>query len=311
MKFYHDIKEHCSPSALDQWFRQRSAFVKTYFEKAEKVETAAMKTGKQIHKLIEAGLINAKRVFDRNEEEIKVKVPGTEFYFLGIPDSRTNNGDEFVDYKSGKANDWKDKLPTDLKMKATAWLVWQASGEPEEVRGHIEFIQTVWNPDSKEVEPIDKETEVVSITYTAEELKTFTRVIAEAMEEVNGFYEKWLKSDASFVSKEDTSRYEELHQKKEALEREMDEIKERIKAQMEFGGVMNHQSELGTFYLTERKSYEYPTNLKINYRDMGLVLEDAEEIEAAAKAAKKNYELITEPVSVSQNVGFRPKREKK
>ena len=147
--FYHDKKEHMSPSALDQWFRQRSAFVGSYFEEKDRVDTKAMQAGRQIHRLIEGGMIPAKCSYAINEQEIKVRVPGTDFYFMGIPDSRTESKDGnesmFVDYKSGKANEWKEKLPTDIKMKATAWLVWQEGGESAEVvKGAIEFIQTTW-----------------------------------------------------------------------------------------------------------------------------------------------------------------------
>jgi hypothetical protein len=63
MNFYHELKEHMSPSALDQWKRQRSAFVGTYFEKKDKVETKAMTAGKQIHRLIEGGMLKAKKIF--------------------------------------------------------------------------------------------------------------------------------------------------------------------------------------------------------------------------------------------------------
>lgn len=311
-KFYHDVKEHMSPSAFDQWHRQRSAFVGSYFEQKERVQTKAMEAGTQIHRLIEAGLIKAKCVYDVGEEQIKVQVPGTEFYFLGIPDSHMKDGSKFVDYKSGKANDWKEKLPTDLKMKATAWLVWMQCGQPEKIEGAIEFIQTTWDPDAKRVVPIDdKETELIEITYHAEDLKAFTKVIADTMNEVNEVYEKWQSKTDAFVSREDIERYEALHLKKAALEEEMDDVKERIKTQMEFGGMLNFKSELGTFYITERSTYDYPETLPVKVGAEEYTLAEAEEVESATKAAKKNYELITEPVSQSSSVGFRPKKEKK
>jgi hypothetical protein len=91
----------------------------------------------------------------------------------------------------------------------------------------------------------------------------------------------------------------------------MDALKKSIMDQMEFGGVMNHKIPEGTFYITERETYAYPESLKINYRDYGLVLEDAEEIGSAVKVAKKNFELINDPVSTSKSVGFREARAKK
>ena len=314
MNFYHEIKEHMSPSALDQWKRQRSAFVATYFEKKEKVETQAMQTGKQIHMLIEAGLMKAKKVYKNGETEIKMQVPGTDFYFLGIPDSWEKKGKDkalFVDYKSGKANDWKEKLPVDIKMKATAWLVWMKAGKPSRVDGAIEYIQTTWDPDAKKVVPVDdKESEVIEISYDAEEMEQFTRVIAEAMSEVNEAYLKWQQGTDAFVNQEDIAKYERLNAEKTNIEKEMDEIKERIKTQMEFGGLLNVKTPAGTFYITERKTYDYPPSLKIKYLDYGLVLEDAEAIGSAAKAAQKNYELLAGPISQSTSIGFRPAKAK-
>ena len=314
MNFYHEIKKHMSPSALDQWKRQRSAFVSSYFEQKEKVDTKAMQAGRQIHKLIEAGLIKAKKVYKNAEQELIERVPGSEYDFMGIPDSWEKKGKKlalFVDYKSGKANDWKEKLPVDIKMKATAWLVWMMCDKPEIVKGAIEFIQTTWDPEAKAVVPIDgKESEVVEITYDAEDMEHFTRVIIESMNEVNEAYEKWLKGTDAFINQDDIAKYERLNVEKSNLEKEMDEIKERIKTQMEFGGLLNVKTPAGTFYITERKTFDYPANLKIKYLDMGLVLEDAEAIGSAAKAAQKNYELLAEPISQSTSIGFRPAKAK-
>jgi len=308
-EFYHSRKPHMSPSAFQQWHHQRAAFVGSYFEEKERVETKAMTAGKQIHRLIEGGMIQAKLVYDINEEEIKVKVPNSKFWFMGIPDSRTGKTEpcKFVDYKSGRANEWENKLPTDLKMKATAWLIWQEALEiPQTIHGAIEFIQTTWDPEAKQVVPLDTETEIIEINYSAKELGQFTDVIVKTMREVNKAYEKWQEKNDAFVNQEDVQNYEALHLKKETLEREMEVIRDRIKAQMEFSGVLNFKSDNGTFYLTERKTYAYPLTLPIG--GAGLTLEDAEKIAFETKQAQKNYELISEPASVSVSVGFRAKK---
>ena len=213
MAFYHDKKPHMSPSALAQWLGSRGSFVRSYFAEERGPETKAMTAGTEIHALVEAGIIKAKHVYQNNEIEVKVQVPGTDYYFLGRPDSYEIDGEvaRFVDYKSGKANGWDEKLPTDIKMRATAWLVWRSLGEPKQVHGFVEFIQTTWDPEQKKVVPIDgKETEVASIVYTAKELKAFTRVITTAMDDVNAFYEKWKESTGDFVNKADVERSVEL-----------------------------------------------------------------------------------------------------
>lgn len=315
--FYHDIKEHMSPSALAQWLGGRGQFVRSYFAMEKSPETKAMTAGTEIHALVEAGIIKAKHVYEHPEAELKVQVPGTDFYFLGRPDSygkvvKIGGGYvAFVDYKSGKANGWDEKLPTDIKMRATAWLVWRACGEPEEVQGFVEFIQTTWDPDQKKVVPLDgKEIEVSSITYTADEMEAFTKVIANAMRDVNDFYEKWKESTGDFVNGKDVQAYAELRQEIEEKEAELDELAERILSQMEFGGEENHKTPAGTFFIKNTKTYEYPPTLKINYLNMGLVLEDAEAIGAATKAAKTNFELTNEPKEVRRSIQFRKAKEK-
>jgi len=309
--FYPDIKDGMSPSAIAQWLNGRGSFVKTYFMGEKSPETAAMKGGTRIHRLIEAGLIKAKHVFDNAEDEISVTI-AEGMVFRGRPDSWgiADGETEFVDYKSGKANEWKDKLPTDIKMRATAFLVWKKAGEPARVKAYIEFIQTTWNPDTKEVVPIEgQETEVVEITYTAEEMETMGKVILREMNEVNDFYVKWQKSSSEFVSKEDVEAYAAIDAEITKLEAERDSLKKSIMSQMQFGGAESIKTDFGTFFLTEKETYEYPAGLRINYLDYGLTVEDAEEISAAAKAAKKNFELANEPVSTKTSISFRAKKE--
>lgn len=314
MKFYNEVKEHLSPTALDMWVNNRSAFVKSYFEGEKFKGNAATRAGKSVHALIEGGMIDAKHVYDINEATIAIDIK-KDRRFLGIPDSYGSKPDNgrasFVDYKTGKENGWKEKLPKDIKMKATAWLVWKALDEPKYVHGWIEYIPTEWNPETKEVEPIaDRESEAIPIIYAAQDLREFTHVILKAMDEVNEAYEKWKDSTSDFVNLDDLATYADLDKQKKALEEKMTEVKERIMGQMEFGGKDNLTTDAGTFYVTTRKTYEYPPNLKINYLDYGLVLEDADAITAAASAAKKHYEVTTTPKSVSKSLGFRAGKEK-
>lgn len=314
MSFYPDVKDGSSPSALAQWFNQRSSFIKSYFVGERGPETKAMQTGTEIHALIEAGIIKAKHVYEHAEKGLSVEIaPGR--VFRGRPDSHEGvnraGSVAFVDYKSGKANEWKEKLPTDIKMKATAWLVWKTSGEPEFVYGFVEYFQTTWDPNQKKVVLVDGvESDSIGITYRASELREFTQVILKAMDAVNDFYDVWIKSTGEFVNKEDVIRYGEVKQQIDDLEMKLGEIGERILIQMEAGGEETHKTPIGTFFVKETKTYEYPATIKINYLDMGLVLEDADAIGAATKAAKKNYELINEPKSTSRKMQFRPAKEK-
>lgn len=303
-----------SPSALQAWKNQRSAFVKSYFEGEKTPETAAMRTGTKIHRMIEMGLIPAKCVYGKSEDTITIELKDG-VKFLGVPDDRDPEAIDdivrFVDYKTGKANEWKEKLPTDIKMKATAWLVWKATGEPSLVQGHIEYIATEWDPIEKDIVPIEgRETELISITYTASELRDFTQVILKAIDEVNEFYTKWLTKSEDAINTKDVARYIELKQVKDETENEMKEIGQRILEQMEFGGCSNYKASGGSFYTITKKIYEYP-NLTIDLGNGEMIdTEYAEKIAAAAKATIKNYELATEPKAETTSIGFRASKEK-
>lgn len=314
MNFYPDVKDGLSPSALAQWRNQRSAFVKSYFQQERGPETKAMQAGTEIHALIEAGIIKAQKDFDYHEKDLSVTI-GEGRVFRGRPDSFSKvkaKRVRFVDYKSGKANDWKEKLPTDVKMRATAWLVWKESKEPEEVEGHIEYFQTTWDPEQRKVVPVDDtKSEVISIIYTDVEMAAFTQVILKAMDEINAFYERWLTSTGEFVNKSDVEAYIDLRAAIEQKEALLDELGERILSQMEVGGSENHKVPgIGTFYVRETRAYDYPENLPVKYADMEITLDSADGITAAAKAAKKNYELMTDPKSVVRSVSFRAAKEK-
>jgi hypothetical protein len=307
--FYPDIRKHCSPSALEAWIHNRSYFVRSYFEGEKSPETAAMAGGKKIHMLIEAGLIQAQNVYDLHEQEIRIPI-GEGIEFMGIPDSREAKAKKgeihFVDYKTGKANSWAEKLPSDVKMRATAWLVWKAAGEPAKVHGHIEFIQTTWDAAAKEVVPIeDAKSETISITYTAGELEEFGKAILKAVQEVNAFYEKWKEKTDVFINREDVARYAELKTQIAKLEKDVEEVADRVFQQMEFGGISSLPTDLGTVYITERKTYEYPLELDFKVGKKKYTIEEAAEVDAAAKAAKKNYEMIAEPKETKRSIGFR------
>jgi gas vesicle protein len=324
--FYPKEKPHMSPSSLASWNNSRSSFIKNYFEKAERVTTKAMEAGTMIHRLIEGGMMEAKRKYDINEGEVRVEMEGDvemdgDVDFMGFPDSYTEEPIDgqarFVDYKSGKANNWEDKLPTDIKMRATAWLVWHMNDFPEEVVGEIEYIATTWDPAAKEVVPVEgAESEVIEYTYTKGELESFTEVIKKSVKDVNEFYEKWQDSSEDFINQDDISEYENLRSSKdkynEEIDEEIDEVQEKIENQMKFGGISTYRGEGGTYSLREYTTYAYPEELKVNYDGEELARPEAKkmlkELKDAIKTAEKNYELASEPDTVKESISFRKKK---
>ena len=310
--FYNDIKPHISPSALDNWVNSRSQFIRSYFSGVKTPETASMKTGKQIHALIEGGMLDAKHKFQHNEQVLEFFAE--KYKVLGIPDSFSTEEDGktavFVDYKTGKENNWdKNKLASDLKMKTTAWLVWSFYGRMLPVVGYIEYIPTRWNEITREIELTGGESIVAaSISYPSEELEAFTAVILKIIGEINEEYPKWLESSADFVNQEDAAEYARLNAQVAELETKMDEIKERIAGQLDFGGARTAETSFGTFYFTERKTYDYPKNLPI--QGGILTLEETDLIAAAVKAAKTKFETENEPKSISRSLAFKAKKKK-
>lgn len=296
--------------------------MRSYFSGEKSPETAAMKGGKKIHALIEAGALTVKHSYS-NAEKILTQIltvrnagdtADIEYKVLGIPDDYSDPVDGsvmFVDYKSGKENVWDNReLAGDLKMKTTAWLVWKNTGCPPFVRGYIEHIPTQWNPNTKEIEPTGGDSVVAAeMTYTGEELEAFTAVILKTMHEVNVGYEEWLTSTDEFVSQEDVAQYAELDIQRRALESKQELILERISDQMALGKKDNLSTPFGSFYFKSTKKFPpIPATAKINYLDRGITWEDAEQISAAAAAFKKKFETENDPVEVKKSLQFRIKK---
>lgn len=315
MLFYPDIKAHISPSALAAWKNSRASFVKSYFLKDKSPETAAMKAGKEIHALIEAGLLTVKHKFSQPEKELVylAESTGVSFKVLGKPDNYElglKNVAFFVDYKSGKENTWEDvKLAGDWKMKATAWLVWQETGKPEVVHGYIEYVPTVWNQQRKEVEPTGGETEVVAeSTYTASEMERFTQEIIKTCHEINEAYLEWLDSTDEFVNQGDVAEYARLDEEIERLEIQKELVKERIKDQLDMGKKKSLPTPFGSFYFTTKSTWKFPKTLEFKSGETVLTLEQLEKLEIAAEVSKEKFKQENEPEKGKPTLQFRAKK---
>jgi len=318
--FYPEVKPHISPSAFATWHRQKPLFVRSYFKGEKTPETSAMKGGTKIHALIEGGFLEAKHRFALHEPELRHTVTigsGSQVQIFGKPDStQVACADicEFVDYKTGRENTWDDeKLSVDLKMKLTAKLVLENSRAngyvPRIVRGYIEFFYTEWS--GTEVVPIEgKESEVIYFEYTAEELDRFTDVVVKTIEEINVAYEAFLeRPKESFVQGDDVIEYARLDKQRKEIEAKQKEIKDRIGEQLSFSGEDSFEHEVGTFYTTIKKTYEYPDSLEFAIEGGAIyTVGQGEQIAAGMSAVKKNYELEHEPKTISKSVGFRPKK---
>lgn len=320
--FYHDKKEHMSPSAMQSWLHSRGSFIKSYFREERGIETKSMAFGTKVHALIEGGMLNATQVYDHNEAELRFEVePDSGLYFMGKPDSYSDPLDdegvssvEFVDYKSGKTNSWNEKLPTDIKMLATAWLVWRASGKPDVVNGYVEFIETVWDEELHDVKIVEgTDTVVMARRYTWAEMENFTQAILKAMSDVNAFYKKWEASSGEFVRQDDIDAALKLRARLATIEAELEEVEDRIASQMEFGGEETHKLDgLGTYYFKTTDAWEYPEELEFVLDGAEkFTLGKAERVASGVKAVKKNYELVNEPATSKKTLAYRAAIKKK
>lgn len=342
--FYPIVKKHISPSAFASWFGSRASFIKAYFLGEKGTDTASMRAGKRIHQLIEGGFLKVKHRYSHAEKPLcfalmpgivgsslgdvpyieQLEVDEDDYSYVlpegsigamfGIPDSFElpvgTFEARFVDYKSGRENTWDAvKLAGDLKMKMTALLVWLATGRPLRVVGYIEYVPTKWNEETREVEPTDGESEVAAeITYTSEEMEAMLPVIVKTMNDINKAYDEYEESTDEFVNQDDVATYAELEQERRRIDAQQAVIKERIGEQMTMGKKDTLTTPFGSFFFTTKKKFAYPHNLKINYLNMGIVLEDADAIAAAAAAAKAKFETENEPESVSKVFSFRGKK---
>lgn len=312
MNFYPNIKEYVSPSALSSWFTSKSGFIKSYFMGIKTPETLAMKAGTRIHKLIEIGAITPLRKFDRDENELS-----HEFGFVklfGKPDSFTLDTDgicpsEFVDYKTGQNETWDaHTLKSDIKMLATAYLVWVHNSRPKEVTGHIEWIETVYDKEQKDIVPTGRPHELYTVVYEVHDFNKFESLLQKTVAEINAEYEKFLSSEEVPIDPDLIEEFQSLEAQSIVIEARKEEIKNGIAEQMKIANKRSLPLEIGTFSISEKKKYEYPNSLRVNYGTYGLVLEDVEEINKALKAVKKIWERENEPVEVTTSVSFRAKK---
>jgi hypothetical protein len=311
--FYPDKKPHISPSAFALWHSSVTGFIKSYFRIRQTIETTAMKAGTKIHALIQGGFIQALNRFNCVEKELVVSLGGVKV--LGRPDSHEENSDNetvsFVDYKTGKEDHWsREELATDLKMRMTAWLVLQANPGAKNVRAIIEYIGTEWN--GTELVPTNEPHQCYEYIFTWEDLFGFQDIILNTVKQVNEAYEQFLLlPEEDFVREEDVLAYAELDRQITELEGRQDEIKSRVKDQLELVGRQSYEHELGTFFFRTSKKYEYPKTLKfITQTGETMTLEKGEEVELAMGAAKKNWELEHEPVSATKSLQFKSKKKK-
>lgn len=202
-------------------------------------------------------------------------------------------------------------------MKTTAWLVWKELGEPAEVIGYIHWFGTEWN--GKEVVPSDNEYALVKCKYTADEMRAFENVIAKTIEDVNKAWEQFNAGKEDFVDKQLAKEYAELDAEVKAKEEEhiaplkarMNEIKDTLAEQMEFGQAQSFEADFGTFYWRSTKKYEYPSDLKFQLEN-GEVhdLEYGEQVTTALSAVKKHFEMENDPVDEKKSLQFRAKKKK-
>lgn len=327
--FYPNVKAYISPSALATWLNSRSSFIGSYFKGKKFEGNSATEAGTKIHGLIEGGFLKAEKVFGNGEQEIMTPFRFSGVNVLGRPDDYGFYDEKkdlavFVDYKTGKDSEWnKAELAGDIKMRATAWLVWNKLGKPEKgVIGYLEWFGTKWNDETKELVPTNEDHAIFHCKYTADELADFEEVIEKAIKDINTTYDKLMNSDTGFIDEELIKEYAELdakvkkfkdeyENKAEEFEGRMDEIKETIGGQLEFGGLLNHETPFGTFYFKEAKKFEYPDSLEFQTESGNVMtLAVGEEVSVAMSAAKKNYELTHTPDEIKKTVQFKAKKTK-
>lgn len=318
--FYPDIKKHISPSAIATWIESPSAFVRSYFKGEKTPDTASMLAGTKIHGLIEAGFLEAHKRYEFNEKQLVTPFRGSDVNVLGTPDSYGMEQDEniayFVDYKSGRDVSWsREELAKDVKMRMTAWLVWNELGRPEATHGYIAWIGTKWN--GTEIVPVTDEYMMIKYVYTKEELLGFEEVIAKSIADINALYERFLVATDT-VDQALCNEYAEIEKQikaiestKEPLEARQEEIKEALSEQMAFGLMDTIEGEFGSFFFKKTKKYAYPPTLEFALPN-GEVMTVAtgEEVESAMKIVKKVYEGSHDPIEEKRSLQFRAKKVK-
>ena len=249
-------REHFSWSQYDLWHRSKREYWKRYSLGAEQRSNRFFDKGKELAKFIETGEIisSGNDAFLQlvAEQVPKLDVPEQELRFflddkeiLCFVDSGTEDGSEFIEYKTGKIPWTQERVDSHEQLPFYA-LGYYSKGEKGLTRAKLVWIETMETDNgllyTGKVETFER-------IITADEVRAFENKVKETILEIEAYEYKELDIDEN-----DIERYIYLQKVIEEASLELSAIKMKVEGEMTEADVTFGKGDKGNFIISSRKT---------------------------------------------------------
>lgn len=280
---------HLSASQLALWVNDMGKYYKRYFKGEKSPESPSTLLGSRVAALLEGVHENGEFPEDVTETEIKVY---QELDFLGVPERRMvqdlapgitlmgifDTSDEeltrVVDYKTGHRPWDLDRLRNSIQMKTYALLAKELTGRIPEVG--INWMETQQVPGTGIIEFTGRVKKIYH-QFTESDLLEFKDWVIDTAHDIARHWAAFQGNLEEFnpdILEAYTVAAAILRQAKDMEQ----EARRAFVKHLQDVGIKRHEMQDGTFYVTRRKSWEYPEHVE----------KIAAHLKAAQSEAKEN-----------------------
>lgn len=292
------VDSKISPSQLKTYLKSKKEYIKYYIKGENRFKTKYMDFGSDIHKAIELGYSDDEvlnmmiTLIPRlNAPEAQIQAEIGKVILNGIIDSYDSKNGIIIDYKTGKKDNWSQKIvEEDIQFKFYALMhkVIHKKNLKEIVVVHL-------ITEEKDGEPIlTGEFEVYKYKPNAKDLKFVESKIDEFVKWVENLTENDLNQED--LPNEVQFKLNEIEEIKKAIDN-YTEVLNSLKDEMIQFMTVNGREEIKTehinLYWTSRKSWEYS--------------KDIEELKKQLDIAKSEFEKTHQPKTITKSLNIRLK----
>lgn len=244
---------YISWSQLDLWERDKSAYIRKYFEGEEQAETIFTIFGKETHEAIQSWEIDAP-FFWNPEMELTANIDWVEC--LGKVDSISDDFSCVVEYKTSVREWTQEKADNHGQCAFLAMLV-QAKTQK------IPLISLVYIPTAVNGGKITQDGAIseFQVVITQDKIDDIIARIKKARTEIDNAYETWVSMKEQGLWLEKFLRIRELQEEIEKLEEEKELLVSEVKEMLTDWDLKTIDVDgVGKFSLVSQKRYKYPDN---------------------------------------------------
>lgn len=286
-----------SASQLKTWVESPKNYIRWYIKGEPRPKSKYMEFGSFIHKAIEDGH-STNETLDfmvgliprLKAQEVKLDESTTTnnipVNLNGIVDSYDEDGDEIIDYKTGKAGNWSDeKVAEDLQFSFYTWLHKLLTGRLLKKITVVHIITT--ENENGQVE-LTGDFDTYIYVPTEKDIIRVQQVFVKFVEWGRTLTPEKLTSATIDEVEVAVAEMCEIRRKQDELETEYENQKAIVLAEMEKTGQTDIKTPLASLYFTTRKTYDYSPKVK--------------KLEASYNKAKEEFQKKNEPKSVTKSL---------